>query len=61
MLETYCRAIEVPDKATDFIKGLRQQLEALAQKVDEAQTDDSDLYFDDEGKPHLRRLPKSVF
>ncbi len=26
------------DKASDFINGLRQQLEALAQKVDEAQT-----------------------
>ncbi len=58
MLETYCQAIEMPDKAADFVKGLRQQLETLAQKVDGTLTEDSDLYFDDKGKPHLRRLDK---
>jgi len=58
ILDDYCRTIEIPNKATDFIKGLREKLETLAQKVDKMQIDDGDLYFDDEGKPHLRRLPK---
>ena len=51
--------MELPDKAADFIKTLREQLQTLAQKVDEAQIDDGDLYFDSDGKPHLRRLPKN--
>ena len=33
------------------------QLTQLAQEVDAAQTGDSGLYFDENGKPHLTRLP----
>jgi TnpA family transposase len=58
LLDDYCQAIEIPNQATDFIKGLRTKLETLAEKVDEMQIDDGDLYFDAQGKPHLRRLPK---
>lgn len=58
ILQSYCQAVEIPDTAPAFLKGLRQQLEALALRVDQSQVEDSDLYFDEDGKPHLRRLPK---
>jgi TnpA family transposase len=58
LLQPYCQAVEIPATASDFLNGLRQQLEAVALRVDHAQAADSDLYFDEDGKPHLRRLPK---
>ena len=57
-LDEYCEAVEIPNNASEFVTALRSQLETLTLKVDKQQIEDSDLYFDKDGKPHLRRLSK---
>jgi TnpA family transposase len=58
LLESYCQAVELPATAAEFVASLRAELTELSQQVDQAHTDDSDLYFDKEGKPHLRQLSR---
>lgn len=58
ILESYCQAVELPSSSDEFVDHLREELTALAKRVDAAQTADSNLYFDSNGKPHLRRLVK---
>jgi TnpA family transposase len=57
ILDDYCRAVELPNTAEGFVATLRERLTSLSQKIDTDQTEESDLHFDAEGKPHLRRLP----
>ena len=59
-LTDYCKAIEIPNDPEGFIDALQERLTKLAKKTDAAQIADSDLYFDKDGKPHLRRLASSV-
>lgn len=57
-LATYCEALDMPQTAGDFVQSLRQQLTNLAQQVDEGFPENSDLSFDKDGKPHLKRIVK---
>ena len=56
LLTAYCQAAELPDNAVGFVDGLKQRLSHLAATVDAGQTTNSDLYFDKDGRPHLRKL-----
>ncbi|MCP4096109.1 MAG: Tn3 family transposase [Planctomycetaceae bacterium] len=58
ILEGYCSAVNLPISASDFVETLRQKFTKLAKRVDKAQTEASDLYFDADGKPHLRKLTR---
>ena len=57
-LAPYCQAVELPASNGELVADLRQRLTVLAQRVDEGQSAESDLFFDAEGKPHLRQLPR---
>lgn len=54
----YCASLNLPSTAKEFVQHLRQELTSLAEKVDEAFPDNSDLTIDADGRPHLRRTPK---
>jgi hypothetical protein len=56
ILKEYCSAVGLPASAADFVKTLRRQFTELARRVDKGQAGESDLYFDADGKPHLRQL-----
>jgi TnpA family transposase len=56
ILKDYCQALSLPTSAGDFVSTLRRRFIQLAQRVDKAQEQESDLYFDSDGKPHLRQL-----
>ena len=58
VLETYCSAVDLPTSAKDFVQTLRKRFVKLAKRVDAAQSEDGNLYFDTNGKPHLRQLSK---
>ncbi len=58
ILDEYCTAVDLPTTAADFVKNLRQRFIQLAKRVDKAQAEDSNLYFDSDGKPHLRQLAR---
>lgn len=60
ILDSYCDVVGLPKTAAEFVEKLRTQLTKLAQAVDEAQTGDSGLYFDESGKPHLNKLPGQI-
>ncbi len=57
-LAAYCEALDMPQTAGEFVQSLRQQLADLAQQVDEGFPENSDLSFDNDGKPHLKRVTK---
>ncbi len=57
-LAAYCEALDMPQTAVEFVQSLRQQLTDLAQQVDEGFPENSDLSFDKDGKPHLKRTVK---
>jgi TnpA family transposase len=58
LLEPYCQAVNLPAKANEFVAALRTQLTELSRQVDHEHTAESDLYFDNDGKPHLHQLPR---
>lgn len=58
ILKGYCSAVDLPTSAVDFVKTLRQKFAELAKRVDKDQAKESDLYFDADGKPHLRQLTR---
>ena len=58
LLTSYCQAIGLPTTATAFVTFFRDKLTDLAKQVDETLTEESDLSFDDGGKPHLTRLAR---
>lgn len=58
LLKPYCQAVGLPATATGFVDSLRKQLTELAHQVDMAHTPANDLYFDENGKPHLRQLSR---
>ncbi len=57
-LAAYCKAVGLPTTAAEFVQQLRQQLTDLARQVDEGFPQNSDLSFDKDGKPHLKRTVK---
>jgi hypothetical protein len=57
-LPTYCQAVSLPETAEEFVEQLRQRFRALAKRVDEAQSESTDLSFGKDGKPQLKRLPR---
>jgi hypothetical protein len=57
-LAAYCEMVRLPTTAAEFVQQLRQQLADLAQRVDEGFPQNSDLSFDKDGKPHLKRTTK---
>lgn len=57
-LAAYCEAVGLPTTAVEFGQQLRQQLTDLARKVDEGFPQNSDLSFDKDSKPHLKRTAK---
>jgi TnpA family transposase len=57
-LAAYCEAVGLPTTAVEFVQQLRQQLTDLARKVDQGFPQNSDLGFDKDGKPHLKRMVK---
>lgn len=59
-LTAYCEALDMPQTAAEFVQSLRQQLTDLAQQVDEGFPENSDLSFDKDGKPHLKRIVKQL-
>ena len=60
ILDQYCSIVNLPTNSNEFVQGLRSQFVELANRVDNMQTSESDLYFDSNGKPHLRQLSKSI-
>ena len=58
ILDRYCSIVNLPTNSNEFVQGLRDQFVELAKRVDDMQTAESDLYFDSNGKPHLRKLSK---
>lgn len=58
LLEGYCQAVGLATSAADCVQTLRQRFIELAKRVDVAQSEESDLYFDAVGKPHLRQLER---
>jgi len=58
LLEGYCQAVGLATSAADCVQTLRQRFIELAKRVDAAQSEESDLYFDADGKPHLRQLER---
>jgi TnpA family transposase len=60
LLPAYCQAVSLPQTAIEFVESLQQQFGHLAQWVDSAQMENTDLSFDKSGKPHLKRLPRRV-
>lgn len=58
LLEGYCQAVGLTTSATACVQTLRQHFIELAKRVDAAQSEESDLYFDTDGKPHLRQLER---
>jgi len=58
ILPGYCSAVGLPTSAVGFVHSLRQKFTELAKQVDQAQASKSDLYFDGDGKPHLRQLTR---
>lgn len=57
-LATYCETVGLPTTAGSFVQQLRQQLTDLARRVDKGFPENSDLSFDKDGKPHLKRVVK---
>ncbi len=58
ILKDYCEAVQLPTTSTEFISQLREQMQQMIEQVDEAYTENDTFYFDQNGKPHLRQLPK---
>ena len=57
-LAAYYEAVGLPTTAVGFVQQLRQQLADLARRVDNGFPENSDLSFDKDGKPHLKRVAK---
>lgn len=57
-LAAYCEAVGLPTTAGGFVQQLRQQLTDLARRVDNGFPENSDLSFDKDGRPHLKRVVK---
>jgi TnpA family transposase len=56
-LPAYCQALQFATTATAFVTALRERLRAVAQRVDAAYPANTALTIDEDGTPHLKRLP----
>jgi len=54
-LDEYGAAVKLPTEATGFVAELREKLDELAKKVDAGFPDNSALWIDPDGSPHLIR------
>lgn len=55
----YCQALQFASTATDFVAALRERLREAAEQVDASYPENTELTIDQEGTPHLKRLPAS--
>jgi len=53
----YCQALQFAPTATEFVTALRERLREVAQRVDAAYPANTALTIDEDGTPHLKRLP----
>ncbi len=53
----YCRNLDLPATAADFVAGLRHWLAEMAQQVDEGYPENGQLIIDENGQPRLKKLP----
>jgi hypothetical protein len=56
-LPAYCQALQFAPTATKFVAALRERLREVAQRVDAAYPANTALTIDEDGTPHLKRLP----
>jgi TnpA family transposase len=56
-LPAYCQALQFAPPATECVAALRERLREGAQRVDAAYPANTALTSDDDGTPHLKRLP----
>jgi hypothetical protein len=56
-LPAYCQALQCASTATAFVAALRERLREVAQRVDAAYPANTALTIDEDGTPHLKRLP----
>jgi hypothetical protein len=56
-LPAYCQALQFASTATEFVAALRERLREVAQQVDAAYPANTALTLDEDGTPHLKRLP----
>lgn len=54
-LPEYCQSLGLPVTASEFVKSLRQQLSAVANKTDQSFPKNSELSIDIDGTPHLKK------
>jgi TnpA family transposase len=53
----YCRELEMPATAEEFVAGLKQWLMETAREVDEGYLKNGYLVIDEQGQPRLKKLP----
>jgi hypothetical protein len=53
----YCRELDFPGTAEDFVAQLKQWLTETAQRVDEEYPRNGQLVIDEQGQPRLKKLP----
>jgi TnpA family transposase len=56
-LPAYCQALQFAPTATAFVAALRERLREVACRVDAAYPTNTALTIDEDGTPHLKRLP----
>lgn len=57
MVADYCRKLDLPATAEEFVTGLRQWLTETAREVDEGYLKNGYLVIDEQGQPRLKKLP----
>jgi TnpA family transposase len=53
----YCHALQLAPTAADFVVALQERLREAAHRVDATYPENTELTIDQEGTPHLQRLP----
>ena len=56
-LPAYCQALQFAPTASGFVAALRERLNKASHRVDATYLDNTELSIDNEGTPHLKRLP----
>jgi TnpA family transposase len=59
-LHAYCAAVGIPARGEEFAAMLKAELTAAAAEVDAGLPDNTELSIDDDGTPHLKRLPTAA-
>jgi hypothetical protein len=55
-LAAYCNALDLPEDGKEFVAHLQHKLDTVAQRVNQAFPNNTELTLDDSGKPHLSRM-----